>query len=61
MDNATELIYTLGFDRVFSLLGRLAGVVSTYEDASAVVLINKKAHEPRMIEVVSNISNTFIG
>lgn len=60
LDNATELIYTLGFDRVFSLLRRLAGVVSTYEDASVVVLINKKAHEPRMIEAVSNISNTFI-
>jgi len=60
LDNATELIYTLGFDRVFSLLRRLAGVVSTYEDASVVVLINKKAHEPRMIEAVSNISNAFI-
>lgn len=60
LDNATELIYTLGFDRVFSLLRKLAGVVSTYEDASVVVLINKKAHEPRMIEAVSNISNAFI-
>lgn len=59
LDNATELIFTLGFG-VFSLLRRLAGVVSTYEDSSMVVLINKKAHESRMIEAVSNISNTFI-
>ena len=60
VDNATELIYTLGFEKVFSLLRKLTDVVSTYEDASVVVLINKKAHEPRVIEAVSNISNTFI-
>lgn len=60
VDNATELIYTLGFEKVFSLLRKMADVVSTYEDSSVVVLINKKAHEPRMIEAVGNISNKFI-
>jgi len=38
----------------------LAEVVSTYEGSSIVVLINKKAHGPRVIEAVSNISNTLI-
>ncbi len=60
VDNATELIYTLGFERVFSFLRRVAEVVSTYEDSSVVVLINKKAHEPRVIEAVGNISNVFV-
>jgi hypothetical protein len=60
VDNATELIYTLGFEKVFSFLHKMADVVSTYEDSSVVVLINKKAHEPRMIEAVGNISNRFI-
>jgi hypothetical protein len=60
VDNATELIYTLGFERVFSFLRRVAEVVSTYEDSSVVVIINKKAHEPRVIEAIGNISNVFI-
>jgi hypothetical protein len=60
IDNATELIYTLGFERVFSFLRRVAEVVSTYEESSVVVLINKKAHEPRVIEALGNISNVFI-
>lgn len=60
IDNATELIYTLGFDTTFGLLRKLAEVVSTYEDSSVVVLINKKAHEPRMTEALSNVSNMFI-
>jgi hypothetical protein len=60
VDNATELIYTLGFERVFSFLRRVAEVVSTYEDSSVVILINKNAHEPRVIEPVGNISNVFI-
>lgn len=60
VDNATELIYTLGFEKVFSLLRKLTDVVSTYEDSSMVILINKKAHEPRVIEAIGNISNIFI-
>jgi hypothetical protein len=60
VDNATELIYTLGFEQVFSLLRKLTDMVSTYEASSVVILINKKAHEPHVIEAVSNISNIFI-
>lgn len=60
IDNATELIYTLGFDRTFALLRRLAEVVSTYEDSGIVVLLNKKAHEQRIVEALSNISNILI-
>lgn len=60
VDNATELICTLGFERVFPLLRKLAEVVSTDWDSSVVVLINKKAHEPRVIEAVSNISITLV-
>lgn len=60
VDNATELIYMLGFEKVFSLLRKMADVISTYEDSSVVVLINKKAHEPHVIEAVGNISNKFI-
>jgi hypothetical protein len=59
VDNATEPIYTLGFEKVFSLLRKMADVMA-YEDSSVVVLINKKAHEPRMIEAIGNISNKFI-
>ncbi|WP_415280786.1 hypothetical protein [Candidatus Nitrososphaera sp. FF02] len=60
IDSATELIYTLGFEKAFSLLRRVSEAVSSYEGAGAVVLMNKKAHEPRMVEAIANISNESI-
>lgn len=60
VDSATELIYTLGFERVFSLLRRVSESVSSYEDSSVVVLINKKAHEQRIIEALGSVANEFV-
>jgi hypothetical protein len=60
IDSATELIYTLGFEKAFSLLRRVSEVVSSYEGAGAVVLVNAKAHEPRIMEAISNIANDFV-
>jgi hypothetical protein len=34
--------------------------VSSYEGAGAVVLMNKKAHETRMVEAITNIANESI-
>lgn len=60
IDSATELIYTLGFDKAFSLLRRVSEAVSSYEGAGAVVLMNKKAHESRMVEAITNIANESV-
>lgn len=60
IDSATELIYTLGFEKAFSLLRRVSEAVSSYEGAGAVVLMNKKAHETRMVEAITNIANESI-
>ncbi|UVS67994.1 MCP four helix bundle domain-containing protein [Nitrososphaera viennensis] len=60
IDSATELIYMLGFEKAFSLLRRVSETVSSYEGAGAVVLVNAKAHEPRIMEAISNIANDFV-
>lgn len=60
IDSATELIYTLGFEKAFSLLRRVSEAVSSYEGAGAVVLMNKKAHETRMVEAIADIANESI-
>ncbi len=60
IDSATELIYTLGFEKAFTLLRRVSEAVSSYEGAGAVVLMNKKAHESRMVEAITNIANESI-
>ncbi|HVX01773.1 MAG TPA: MCP four helix bundle domain-containing protein [Nitrososphaera sp.] len=62
IDSATEIIYTLGFEKAFSLLRRVSESVSSYDDkgVGAVVLVNAKAHEPRIMEAISNIANDFI-
>lgn len=61
VDNATELIYTLGFERAFALLRRASSAVSSYEGASIVVLVNKNAHEPRIIEAIGSVANDLVG
>jgi hypothetical protein len=60
LDSATELVYTLGFERVFTLLRRLSEAVSSQEGAGVVVLVNKKAHEPRIMEAMGNVANEFV-
>jgi hypothetical protein len=60
VDSATELIYTLGFEKVFSLLRRLSESVSSYPNSSVVVLVNKKAHEQRIIEAIGSVANEFV-
>jgi hypothetical protein len=60
LDSATELVYTLGFERVFTLLRRVSEAVSSQEGAGVVVLVNKKAHEPRVIEAMGNVANEFV-
>jgi hypothetical protein len=60
VDSATELVYTLGFERVFALLRSLSEDVSSHEGASVVVLVNKKAHESRVIEAIGSVANEFI-
>ena len=60
VDSATELVYTLGFERVFALLRSLSEAVASHEGASVVVLVNKKAHEPRVIEAIGSVANEFV-
>lgn len=60
IDSATELIYTLGFEKAFSLMRRVSEAVSSYEGAGAVVLVNAKAHEPRIMEAIGNIANDYV-
>lgn len=61
LDSATDLIYTLGFEKVFSLLRRLSEIASSYGDAGVAVLLNRNAHEPRIIEAIGEIANEFVG
>jgi hypothetical protein len=60
VDSATELIYTLGFEQVFSFLRKISEAVSSYENSGVVILINKKAHEPRVIEALGNVANELV-
>ena len=60
VDSATELIYTLGFERVFALLRSLSEAASSHEGGSVVVLVNKKAHESRIIEAIGSVANEFV-
>jgi hypothetical protein len=60
IDSATELIYTLGFEKAFSLLRRVSEAVSSYDGAGAAVVVNAKAHEPRIMEAIGNIANEFV-
>lgn len=60
LDSATELIYTLGFEKVFALLRRLSEMASTHGNGGVVVLINKKAHEPRVVEAIGEIANDLL-
>jgi hypothetical protein len=60
LDNATEIIHTLGFEKAFSLLRSIAEVASSYTKSHIVVLINVRAHERNQVESIANIANIFI-
>lgn len=60
LDNATEIIHTLGFEKAFSLLRSIAEVASSYSKSHIVVLINVRAHERNQVESIANIANIFI-
>ena len=60
LDNATEFIHTLGFEKAFSLLRSIAEVASSYPRSHIVVLINVRAHERSEVESIANIANIFI-
>lgn len=60
LDNATEIIHTLGFEKAFSLLRSIAEVASSYSESHIVVLINVRAHERNQVESIANIANIFI-
>ena len=60
LDNATEIIHTLGFEKAFSLLRSIAEVASSYPKSHVVVLMNIRAHERNEVESLANIANIFI-
>jgi hypothetical protein len=60
LDNITELIHRLGFDRVFSLVQSISDVVSMYPSARIVLLINANAHPPSEVEAIATACNAFI-
>ena len=60
LDNATEIIHTLGFEKAFSLLRSIAEVASSYPKSHIVVLINVRAHGRNEVESIANIANIFI-
>jgi hypothetical protein len=60
LDNATEFIHTLGFEKAFSLLRSISEVASSYPRSHIVVLINTRAHERSALESIANIANVFI-
>lgn len=60
LDNATEFIHALGFEKAFSLLRNISEVASSYPKSHVVVLINTRAHARNEIESIANIANIFI-
>jgi hypothetical protein len=60
LDNATEFIHSIGFEKAFSLLRNISELASSYPTSHIVVLINTRAHERSAIESIANIANVFI-
>jgi hypothetical protein len=59
LDNITELIHRLGFDRVFSLVQSISDVVSMHPSSRIVILINANAHPPNEVEAMATACNVF--
>ena len=60
LDNATEFIHSIGFEKAFSLLRSISELASSYPRSHIVVLINTRAHERSAVESIANIANVFI-
>lgn len=60
LDNITELIHRLGFDRVFSLVQSISDAMSTYTASRIVILVNANAHPPSEVEAIATICNAFV-
>jgi len=60
LDNATEFIHSIGFEKAFSLLRNISELASSYPRSHIVVLINTRAHERSAVESIANIANVFI-
>lgn len=60
LDNITEMIHKLGFDRVFSLVQSISDVASHYPDSRVLILINEHAHPPNEVEAIATVCNAFV-
>ncbi|WP_337862737.1 MCP four helix bundle domain-containing protein [Nitrososphaera sp.] len=60
IDNITEMIHKLGFDRAFSLVQSMSDVASQYLDSKIVILINEHAHPPNEVEAIATVCNAFV-
>jgi len=60
LDNATELIHKLGFDRVFSLVQSISDVASSYPSSRIVILLNEQAHLQSEVEALATVCNAFV-
>lgn len=60
LDNITELVHRLGFDRVFSLVQSISDAVSTHPTSRVVILVNANAHPPSEVEAIATICNAFV-
>jgi hypothetical protein len=59
LDNITELIHRLGFERVFSLVQSISDAASLYPNSRIILLINEHAHPQNEVEAVATICNIF--
>lgn len=60
LDNITEMIHKLGFDRVFSLVQSMSDAASLYPSSRIIILINEHAHPPSEVEAIATICNVFV-
>lgn len=60
LDNATEFIHSLGFEKAFSLLRNISELASSYPRSHIIVLINTRAHERSAVESIASLANVFI-
>ncbi|MFZ0220750.1 MAG: MCP four helix bundle domain-containing protein [Candidatus Nitrosopolaris sp.] len=60
LDNATEFIHSLGFEKAFSLIRNISELASSYPRSHIVVLINTRAHERSAVESIASLANVFI-
>lgn len=60
LDSATELVHRLGFEKVFPLIQNISDLTSSFPQSRVVILINKHAHEVRIVEALASIVNIFV-